>query len=161
MSAGVIKVYFVDRRAHWYGKAITAIESFASGAGEEDKGIQFDHVAFEIDGWLYEAVQPELHKLQAWDFGCPFVTKEITVPDIEAAKKFAEDMVGKPYGLLTSCVLGGIHDIFDIELEVGDFDFSCDCSEYGLRTLRAGGLDELPGTPAGCVTPRDLYDAII
>jgi hypothetical protein len=162
MSQGVIKLLFVNYQNEWYGKVITAVEKFAE-KGKTDDGVNFDHVAFVIDGYLYEAVQPILHKLPYIDIdfgeGATLVEKDVTVPNIEAAKEFAEKMVGRPYGLLTSCVLGGIHDVFGATPSMGEYYFHSDCSQYGALTIRAGGLNIDPGTPGACITPRDLYDA--
>jgi hypothetical protein len=154
MSAGVIKLVFVNRNYVWYGKLISDIEAIAGKDGS-----QFDHVAIIIGDWLYEAEPPLLqkhHDIHKYD-SQPVAFKNVNVPNIEDALAFAESKVGTPYGLLTSCVLGGIHDLTGLSIDLGDYDFSMDCSEYAAQIIRAGGLNIDPSVPDACITPRELY----
>lgn len=82
----------------------------------------------------------------------------VAIKDIAAAESKAQELLGTPYGYL-DCVNGGIHDILG-KVVPGDGEFTINCSEGVTRILRAGGMDLLPGIPADCVTPADLFHAL-
>lgn len=84
---------------------------------------------------------------------------EIDVPDLAACLARWRKLDGKPYGLLGSCVAGGIHDIFHRIIRL-NFKVGYNCSETMTVGLRYGGLPLAPGHPAYCITPRYLLSEI-
>lgn len=117
------------------------------------------HVAFVINNTMYEAVMPVLTNENSVDkYKYHYVEEiEVDVPHIHNAISKANSLIGTPYGLFTSCVMGGIHEVFDISIGTNS-SLSIDCSEYATIVLREGGVPVLPELLAGSITPKNLYD---
>jgi len=145
-----VKVLFVY--AH---NVVGEIVDFAEGKGEDPS-----HVAVFACGGLLEAIQPAVTVSPVDKYAvCKTRTITVEVPDIEAAEAEGQRLIGTPYGLVTDCVSGLIHDVTSRHV-VFNGAGTANCSETGTRYLRAGGLDVLPGIPADCVTPKDLLLAL-
>ena len=115
---------------------------------------------FMLDG-IIEAVQPsvtvsDIHKYD--DVEKEIITIEVPLYDHAVSK--ANSLLGIKYGLLTDCLVGGIHDVLGIEL-AGNGEQTLDCSETILRILRAGGVSILTDHNADIITPEDLYQAVL
>jgi hypothetical protein len=122
---------------------------------------QWAHVSFVTDNALYEAVEPKFHKIDnihIYDEIDHEILK-IEVPNIEAALKKAEDLIGTPYGLWTDCIATILDDI-GVNSETNG-EITVHCSESVTRILRAGGLDILGTKPADKISPEDLYQELI
>lgn len=119
-------------------------------------GGEWSHVAvFALNG-LVEAMPPIVtvsseHRYDKY----PTDIIEVTVPDIEAALAELKSLIGKPYSLL-SCIDGGLHDLFDIQLS-GDGDKAVNCCELAVRTLIAGGFKFNEDINPDCWTPQRVY----
>ena len=85
---------------------------------------------------------------------------EVEIADIMAAEVEAQGLIGVPYGLITDCLDGGLHDLIGYHAN-GNGEITVNCSETVTRILRAGGSDILPGMAADCVTPEGLYQALL
>jgi hypothetical protein len=99
-----------------------------------------------------------LHNPQKFidDSHAKFVT--IDVPDIEAGKELARQLLGTPYGY-TDCLRTGIEEI--IGKSVPDNDYTMHCSETVTRILRAMGVNVCPELEPGDISPVRLYKSII
>lgn len=115
---------------------------------------------FMLDG-IVEAVQPrvtvsDLHQYD--DAEKEIITIEVPFYDNAAIK--ANELLGTKYGLWTDCLSGGLHSLLDMETK-GNGETTVNCSETVTRILRAGGLRLLPDRTADCITPEDLYQALL
>jgi len=145
-----VKVLFVF--AHdWIGKIIDAAE----GKGENPS-----HTGIFLLDSLLEATLKGFVKSPVDEYrDCKTVVATVDIPKIEDAELEAKRLLYTPYGYI-DCINGGIHDITGVQVP-GDGEVTVNCSEAVTRILRAGGLDVLPGVYADCVTPADLYRALV
>ena len=115
---------------------------------------------FMLDG-IVEAVHPAVtvSNIHTYDN----TEKEIITIDVplyDQAVSKANSLLGTPYGLVTDCLVGGIHDVLGIEL-TGNGEKTVNCSETVLRILRAGGVAILTDHVADIITPEDLYQVVL
>lgn len=119
-------------------------DSVYESTGEKESGDPYPGV------WLHSA--DKFNNNQYAEF------IEVDIPNIEALKSKARELLGTPYGY-TDCIRGGFFDLLGIELP--DNDWTMDCSETWTRLLRAGNLDILPNIEAGNITPAKIRTAIL
>ena len=84
----------------------------------------------------------------------------INIPDMLSATIAAKRYVGDDYSFFGSCYAGAVHDLLKMIIHIRHKKGE-DCSEVWTEILRAGGINILPGIPAYCVTPKDLYIALL
>ena len=157
-----VKVFFV--RAAPYSFVDEAISVFSKG--------KYIHTAIEILGGtlesLGEVVQDEsgndippgvrLSPLGKYDNRKDVLPKIVEVPDLAGAEAVARKLIGTPYGYI-DCAEGGMFDQTGIALP-DDGWLTADCSKTVALVLRGGGVDILPGIPAGDLTPMDDLNAL-
>ena len=124
--------------------------NLAEGAGDNPS-----HAAIFMLGGILEALDNGFVKspLNAYD-GFKTTILSVDVPNIEAAEKEADKLLGTPYGW-RACIDGGLHDLLGVTVP-GDGEKTVDCSEAVTRILQAGGLDIFLDFSADNVTPADL-----
>lgn len=152
-----VKVLFIYPHGKGVRRLIGEVVDIAEGRGEDPC-----HVAgFRQNGKLLEAIQPAVTDATDPRFydDCKVRIIIVEVPDITAAEAEADRLIGTPYGLITDCVSGLIHETTGRHVVLDDRG-TANCSETWTRILRAGGLNVLPETPADCVTPLDLMLAL-
>ena len=147
---------------------------FVGGESEIDNlitgvtGGEYSHVAGILFDSIYESTGLKeesdpypgvwLHDPQKYDNNPSMKTVEVIVPDIQALKREARNLLGKKYAYL-GCIEGGLYDKLGIKISIAS-DFAVNCSETWARLLRAGGVNILPEVPVDCITPADLYRAV-
>ncbi|MBP2644285.1 MAG: hypothetical protein H6Q67_2172 [Firmicutes bacterium] len=126
------------------------IIDWAEGTGEDPS-----HTGIFMLGGILEALDDGFVKspLNAYD-GFKTTILSVDLPNIEAAEKEAEKLLGKPYGW-NACIDGGLHDLLGVTVP-GDGEKTVDCSEAVTRILQAGGVDIFPDFTPDNVTPADL-----
>jgi len=134
-----------------FGKII----DWAEGPGEDPS-----HTGIIMLGGILEALDNGFVKspLTAYD-GFKTTILSVDLPDIEAAEKEAEKLLGTPYGW-RACIDGGLHDLLGVTVP-GDGEKTVDCSEAVTRILQAGGLEIFLDFPADNVTPADLLRKLL
>lgn len=99
-----------------------------------------------------------LHPADKYDGDEHAKTIEIDVPDIQAARRKAMELIGTPYSY---------HGCLEAAAELAGLDMPADgdltvmCSETVTIILRAGGLDACSGTKPDMVTPVMLYNDLL
>lgn len=153
---------------------------FSGDAGELSKAIKFvtggeycnvSHAyLYDFMGGVYEAMGIKLENdLYAGVWVHPNDTRDITdktknrlvdvdVPDMEAALKMGQVLLGTPYGY-PDCISAAV--FLATGEQISDGTRTCMCSETVTRILRAGGINILPDLKADVVNPAMLYKELI
>jgi hypothetical protein len=155
MNVAKVQVLFVYPHGNVLEKIVGEFIDVAEGRGDDPC-----HAAVFACGGILEAIRcgvvvSEIDRYK----DCKTKMLEVDIPNIEAAENEGQKLIGTPYGLVTDCVSGGLHDITGIHCK-GNGEKTVNCSETVTRYLRAGGFNVLPDTPADCITPRDLLAAL-
>lgn len=101
-----------------------------------------------------------LHPLNKYEGNTHVKYVDVDVPDIEAAKSKARDLIGTVYGY-TDCIATAAALVNkNLADALSDGEKTAMCSETVTRILRAGGLDILPGIEADQISPVKLYEAL-
>ncbi len=107
--------------------------------------------------WVYEAVGTGFRRVEPSVYdGIKLMEYLVDIPDITAAQKKAEDMLGTRYSKI-SCVEGFIHDTIGLEISQGSTK-ATNCSESVVIIVREGEGVLCGDTPAACVTPEILQE---
>ncbi len=130
---------------------------------------EYSHVAIKILGGVVEALGEKdaddkypgvwVHNAGKYDNDPDATMVDVDLPNIARAEAEAESLIGTLYGYV-DCVNGGVYDMTGKQLPA-DGVITADCSETVTRILKAGGLNIFPTICPDCITPNDLYRALI
>lgn len=148
---------------------------FVGGDSEVDNlitrvtGGEYSHVAGYLFDSVYESTGIKesddpypgvwLHSPRKYEGHRIVRTVVVEVPDMESLQDEARRLIGRPYAYL-GCIEGGLYDKLGIKISIASA-FAVNCSETWARLLRAGGVDILPEVPVDCITPADLFKAVV